>query len=138
MSAENVEIVRRALEEFNRGGPRAVWRAGLWSPEIVWDTTPSGVAGLGVHRGYEEVRSAFEDVWFASFPFDEWELVIEDLIDHGDRVIAITRQRGRGTSSGVGVELQQAHITTVQDGKVVRFDSYLDREKALKAAGLLE
>jgi uncharacterized protein len=133
MSDENVEIVRRAIEEFNRGGPRGVWRAGLWSPEIVWDTSPSGIPGLGVYRGYDEVRSAFEDLWFTTFPFEEWEIVIEELIDHGDQVIAMTRQRGRGASSGAAAELQQAHVTTLRDGKVVRFDSYLDRETALEA-----
>jgi DNA-directed RNA polymerase specialized sigma24 family protein len=30
------------------------------------------------------------------------------------------------------------YVFTLRDGKVVRFDSYLDREKALEAAGLSE
>jgi uncharacterized protein len=138
MSQENVEIVRRGFEIFNRGGPEAMWSSGLWSPEIVWDTSPSGVPGLGVYRGYDEVRSAFEDNWFTAFPFEEWEIVVEELIDHGDQVIAMSRQRGRGASSGVAAELEQAHVFTLRDGKVVRFDSYLDRSKALEAVGLSE
>jgi ketosteroid isomerase-like protein len=138
MSRENVEVVRRAFEAFNRGGPEALISGGFWSPEIVWDTTPSGIPGLGVYRGYDEVRSAFEDDWFTAFPFEEWELAVEELIDHGDQVIVLSRQRGRGASSGVAVELEQAHVFTLRGGKIVRFDSYLDRRKALEAVGLRE
>jgi ketosteroid isomerase-like protein len=138
MSEENVEIVRRGFEILNRGGPEALWSGGLWSPEIVWDTSPSGIPGLGVYRGYDEVRSAFEDNWFTAFPFEEWEIAVEELIDHGDQVIAMSRQRGRGASSGVAAELEQAHVFTLRDGKIVRIDSYLDRKKALEAAGLSE
>ena len=104
----------------------------------MWDFSPSGIPGLGVYRGYDEVRSFFADDWFQAFPFEEWELDLDELIDNGDQVIAIARQRGRGATSGVGAELEQAHILTLRDGEVVRIESYLDREKALEAAGLSE
>jgi ketosteroid isomerase-like protein len=138
MSEENVEMVRRAFETFNRGGPEAVISEGLWSPELVWDFSQSGIPGLGVYRGYDEVRSFFADDWFQAFPFEEWEVELDELIDNGDKVIAIARQRGRGATSGVGTELEQAHIFTLRDGEVVRAESYPDREKALEAAGLRE
>jgi uncharacterized protein len=138
MSEENVEMVRRAFETFNRSGPEAVISEGLWSPELVWDFRRSGIPGLGVYRGYDEVRSFFADDWFQAFPFEEWEVELNELIDNGDKVIAIARQRGRGATSGVGVELEQAHIFMLRDGKVVRAESYLDREKALEAGGLRE
>ena len=138
MSEENVEIVRRGFELFNRGGPDAVISAEIWSPEIVWDTTPSGIAGLGAYRGYDEVRSAFEDNWFTAFPFEEWEIEVEELIDHGHQVIAMTRQRGRGVGSGAAAELEQAHIFTLSDKQVVRIETHPNRDSALDAAGLLE
>jgi ketosteroid isomerase-like protein len=138
VSQENVEIVRRGFEAFNRGGPEAMISGGFWSPEIVWDTSPSAVPGLGVYRGQDEVKSAFENDWFKAFPFEEWEIAVEELIDHGDKVIAMSTQRGRGASSGVAAELEQAQVFTLRDGKVVRIDSYLNREKALEAAGLSE
>ena len=138
MSQENVEIVRRNFAAINQGGAEAAISGGLWSPDCVWDPSPSGIPGLGVYRGYNEIRSALEDDWFGAFPLEEWEIVVEELIDHGDQVIAITRQRGRGASSGAAVDLEQVHIATLRDGQIVRLDSYLDREKALKAAGLSE
>ncbi|MEK6272460.1 MAG: nuclear transport factor 2 family protein [Actinomycetota bacterium] len=139
MSQENVEVVRRFFEAFNQGGVEAVISGGFWSPEVVWDPSPSGVPGIGIYRGYDEIRAFFEEDWFRTFPFEEWEIVVEELIDHGeDQVIAMSHQRGRGASSGVAAELEQAHICTLRDGEIVRAESYLDRAKALEAAGLRE
>jgi ketosteroid isomerase-like protein len=138
MSQENVEVVRRAFETFNRGGVDACISEGLWSPEVVWDVTPSGIPGLGTYRGLEEVKRFFEDEWFSAFPFEEWEIKLEEVIDAGDRVVGMSRQHGRGASSGVAAELELAQVATLRDGQVVRIDNYLDRAKALKAAGLSE
>jgi ketosteroid isomerase-like protein len=138
MSQENVEIVRRAYELFNEGGPEAVISAGIWSPEIVWDFSPSGIPGLGVYRGHDEVRAFFEEDWFGAFPFEEWEVELDRLVDHGDQVIAVHHQRGLGASSGAAAELQQGIINTLQDGEIVRVEIYGDPAKALEAAGLSE
>ena len=135
MSQENVELVRRGFELFNEGGPEAMISAGIWSSEIVWDVTPSGIPGLGTYRGHEELKRFFEE-WFSAFPFDEWEVEVEEVIDAGDRIISISRQHGRGASSGVVAELEVAQVTTLRDGQIVRIDNYLDRAKALEAAGL--
>ena len=138
MSEENVELVRRAFEAFNRGGVDACVSEGIWSPEVVWDVTPSGIPGLGTYRGHEEVKAFFEDDWFKAFPFEEWEVELEEVIDAGDRVIGMSRQHGRGASSGAVAELELAQVATVRNGQIVRVDNYLDREKALEAAGLRE
>jgi ketosteroid isomerase-like protein len=138
MSQENVELVRRAYEVFNEGGPEAVISAGIWSPEIVFDFSPSDIPGLDVYRGHDEVRAFFEEDWFGAFPFEKWEVEVDELVDHGDQVIAISRQRGRGASSGAAAELEQGIIFTLRDGEVVRAEVYGDPEKALEAAGLSE
>jgi ketosteroid isomerase-like protein len=137
MSQENVEIVRRAFEEFTRGGWEPLFGT-FWAPEIVWDFSPADIAGLGIYEGYDEVRSFFED-WFNTFPFDEWEQELDDVIDCGDEVVvALTRQRGRGSASGASVELQYAQVITFREGKIVRSVVYTDRDQALEAAGLSE
>jgi ketosteroid isomerase-like protein len=138
MSQENVELVRRAYEVFNKGGPEAMISAGIWSPEIVFDFSPSGIPGLGVYHGYDEVRAFFEEDWFGAFPFEEWEVVLDELVDHGDQVIAVHHQRGLGASSGAMAELEQGMIYTLRDGEVVRTEVYGDPKKALEAAGLSE
>jgi ketosteroid isomerase-like protein len=137
MSQENVEVARRSLDAFNQSGVETII-SGFYSPEIVFDFSPTDIPGLGVYRGYDEIRTFFEEDWFGAFPFEEWEVEVEELIDHGDQVIAMLRQRGRGGSSGAAAELEFASISTLRDGEIVRIEFYLGREKVLEAAGLRE
>jgi ketosteroid isomerase-like protein len=53
-------------------------------------------------------------------------------------VVSVLRQRGLGSSSGAEVSVEFAQIFTLRAGKIVRIDNYLDRPKALEAAGLRE
>ncbi len=136
MSKENVEIVRRAAEEFNRGGVDGVIDT-YWAPEIIWDMTNTDVPGFGVYSGHDEVRAFMAD-WFSAFEFDQWEIEVEETFDRDDTVVSMVRQRGRGTSSGAEVDVEFAQVVTLRAGKIVRVDNYLDRRRALEAAGLPE
>jgi hypothetical protein len=55
MSQENVEIVRRAFEQFTREGWEPLMGT-VWDPEIVWNMSPTGIPGLGTYRGFDELR----------------------------------------------------------------------------------
>jgi ketosteroid isomerase-like protein len=99
--------------------------------------SPRGIPGLGTYRGFDELRSFFQD-WFSTFPFEEWEQAVDDVIDGGDYVVALTRQRGQGSASGAVAELEYAQVIKFRGGKVVEVAVYLDRAKALEAAGLSE
>ena len=41
-----------------------------------------------------------------------------------------------GRSSGIPVRLEVAHVVTLRDGKVVRVRAFIDREQALREAGV--
>ena len=138
MSQENVEIVRRVFEAFNRGGQPAVESAGFLGNEVVFDGTRAEIPGVGVFRGIDEVRTFFEEDWFATFPFEDWEIHIEEPIDNGDQVIVTSRQQGRGASSKAGTALTLGNIFTVRNGKIVRIQVFRRPEEALEAAGLSE
>jgi ketosteroid isomerase-like protein len=62
----------------------------------------------------------------------------EELIDSGDKVFAWIRFSGKGTTSGVPVEMELAQIWTFRGGKVVRVEEYFDRTEALEAVALLD
>jgi ketosteroid isomerase-like protein len=136
MSQENVEVVRRAFQEFARGGWEPMFGT-LWAPDIVWDMSATGIPGLGIYHGEVEVRSFFTD-WFSAFPFEEWQQELEEVIDCGEQVVALTRQHGEGSASRASVELEYAQVITVQEGQIVRVDVHLDRAQALEAVGLSE
>jgi limonene-1,2-epoxide hydrolase len=138
MPQENVEIVRRLIKVMNQGGPDAVVEAGFLSPEIVFDASRAEIPGVGVLHGPEEVRAFFKNDWFGAFPFEEWEIQIDEPIDAGDRVIFRSRQQGRGASSGVAAALELGNIFTLNDGQVVRMTIFGRPDEALEAAGLSE
>jgi ketosteroid isomerase-like protein len=138
MSEENVKIVRQVFEEFNRGGPAAVISAGFFANEVVFDGTRAEVPGVGVFRGLDQARAFFEKDWFAVFPFEDWEIQIEEPIENGDQVIVTSRQQGRGASSGAGAALTLGNIFTFRSGEIVRIQIFRRPEEALEAAGLSE
>jgi ketosteroid isomerase-like protein len=139
MSEENVELVRRAMEAFSRGGAAAVMGGGFLSTEVVFDATRSGIPGLGVIRGQDDVMAYFEEDWFVAFPFEEWEIQIDEpIVDHGDQVIFTSRQQGRGASSGAATALELGNLFTIRNGEIVRMEIYTPPERALEAAGLSE
>ena len=95
MSQENVEIVRRGYEAFNRGDVDGV--VGLLAPDFEY--VASGlVPGVGgVYRGAEGLRGVAETFWAE---FDDPRTEVHELIDAGDQVVASTTMRGHGKQSG--------------------------------------
>jgi ketosteroid isomerase-like protein len=64
-------------------------------------------------------------------------IVPERFIEVDDEtVLALVRVSATGRESGVEVEQRPAHQFTIRDRLIVRFKVFLDREEALKAAGL--
>jgi ketosteroid isomerase-like protein len=54
-----------------------------------------------------------------------------ELIDRGDTVLAICRQRSRGHHTDLEVEQILAHIWTAgKDGKLIRLELFFDTEQA--------
>ena len=53
-----------------------------------------------------------------------------------ERVLVLTRMRGRGKSSGVEIAESRGSLFHVHDGKVTRLVLYWDRDRALADLGL--
>src|SRR6476659_8374752 len=102
MSRENVEIVRRSIDAFNR---RDLDLAGQdWDAEAVLDWSRSEGVDAGIYRGQEAIR-AFWGGWLQMF--DQFDLKADEFLDRGEHVVVpnLTRLRGRG---GVEVEARSA------------------------------
>jgi ketosteroid isomerase-like protein len=134
MSRENVELVRRVLDEFTETqqpvadltSPDLVWHVGSWS---AWSGQPE-FHGLD---GFMEFFAEWTDA------YEEWTQEVEDIIAAGEsHVVAATRQRGRLRGSDSWVVLRAGFLYTVANGLVVRADVYGSPEEALEAVGLEE
>jgi ketosteroid isomerase-like protein len=87
------------------------------------------------YRGIDAIRKQHEG-WFESYP----DLRVEplEIRANGDRVFVWTRFTGHGADSGVAMEMELAHVFTLEDGHTRRLEEYFDRSEALAAVGLTE
>ncbi len=127
MSAANVAAVRSYYDAFNRGDHEAA--EAFFAEEIVVDYTRRLIEP-GVARGREAAIAASERVREA---WGELSVEPEELIDRGDRVVAVVVSRARGVTSGAETSSRTAQVWTLRDGKAIRFEYFGDPEEALDA-----
>jgi ketosteroid isomerase-like protein len=141
MSAENVQIVREALEPFSTldvieidWGSNAIREAlgASFAEDVELRTLESG-AGSGVnsfYSGWDGLVSYLRE-WFE--PFSEYHVEWLDFIDAGDHVLVPCTQWGIGASSGARVELELTHVYRVRDGRIDRVNQYDTLDEAREA-----
>ena len=124
MPSENVELLRRAWDHFNRTGEVDL---DLIAPEVEWRTQIESYRG---HEGVRQWQGTFEEA------FENGRIEPEEIIDAGgDRVLSVTSMRGRARLTGMDMELQFVALWTFRDGRIVKVDSFETKEEALRAAG---
>ena len=129
MSQENVEVVRRAIEAFSSGDLDAAVQ--MADPEIEVDWSQSSGVEAGVYRGLAQTRrfwATFHDV------FERIEVLLEELIEHGDHVIVCDRSRLWGRD-GIEVAVRTVAVVTLRDGRITAWRLCRDKDEALSAAG---
>ena len=129
MSRENVELVRRGLEAYNRGDLDGA--VADFAPDCEYVPTGALPGGSGVYRGPEGYKRFV--AWLRE-GFEDARLDVNDLIDAGDRVIAALTLRGRGKQSGVETSWDLWQVWTIRDGMIVHGQAFTDEAKALEAA----
>jgi ketosteroid isomerase-like protein len=133
MSQENVEIVRRSTDAYNRRDLDGFMEH--WEPDAVVDWSRSHGFEAGVYRGSEEVRE-FVKRFLDAFEEIRFELV--DPVEVRDGLVLaenVACMRGR---DGVQVEARSAWLVTLANGEQTALTLYQSKREALQAAGLSE
>jgi uncharacterized protein len=117
---DDVAVVRSLYEAFGRGDVPAI--LGLChqdveiyqSSRLPWGGEYGGHEGLGAFltRLTEAIESRVETGRF-----------IDDEEGH---IVQIGRTRGKVRATGRAFDVPETHVWTVRDGKVARFESYID------------
>jgi ketosteroid isomerase-like protein len=131
VSQENVEVVLRHTEAFNRRDLRT-WLA-LFSSDAVVDWSRARGPQQGVYRG-RDGQKAFWDVWLT---FDWGEIEMYDITEAGSEVVVPNTTTFRGRE-GIEVVARSAFVLTVENGQITRYRLFQERAEALEAAGLRE
>jgi ketosteroid isomerase-like protein len=132
MAQDNVELVRRIIELFNRKDIARVMDAVADDFELDWSNSIGPLKG--VYKGREgalELWESFLDAW------DEIRWDPQEIIEVDEaRVILVNHVRMRGGGSGVDVEATAAQLWTITDGKGRSVKLYQSKAEALAAAQL--
>jgi ketosteroid isomerase-like protein len=134
MSQENVEVVRKSLEAFQRGQFDSVTTE-LWDSEGEWMPAMAGVVEDKVYRGHAGLRRYFDELFES---FSKVRLHDIEFRDLGNRVLVLYELSVCGRDSGVAIDQQGGTVYELRGGKIVHGRSYLSRGEALKAVGLEE
>ena len=136
MSQENVEMVRRLLDAWNRRDLDAMLDLG--GSELVYVNSPTAVEP-GTRRGRDEVEEVARKQWeiMADARFE-----VDKFFDRGDEVIALGRLSRGMPGSDARIEEPQLGSYQFRDGKITRVEvlgfGRAEVQEALEAAGLEE
>jgi ketosteroid isomerase-like protein len=133
MSQENVELVRHIYALLDQGDA-AVWD--LAPPGFVLDFSRRHIDPV-VLRGRDQIIAWSErevaEVWEGGRT--GWEP--REMIDAGDKVLALIRTSGRGKASGIEVEAYVWNVWTFRDGAPAEWTYFgEDRAAAFEDAGV--
>jgi ketosteroid isomerase-like protein len=133
MSQENVQVVRRMLDAFNRDDVEAVVAAFDASCEInePLEMPDSPATGFHGHDGIRQWMGNLREVAKARFE-------PRSFTPNGDLLLCELASRGLGQGSGVPIDWTTFAVMRMRDGKIERVRVFLDRERALEAVGLSE
>jgi ketosteroid isomerase-like protein len=129
MSQENVEVVRTALDTYNRGDLEATLKYA--APDCELDFSRS----VGPQRGVYTVDQ-IPQVNLAEI-FESVRFEPQDYIDYEEHVVTplIGYMRGRDE---IEVTARFTFLWTFRDGGIARVTLFQERQEALKAAGISE
>ena len=123
MSAENVAVIKGIYDAFGAGDVAGV--LGAMSPDIVWYEAEN--FPYADRNPYVGPQAVAEGVFGrCMIEWDGFNVQMTDLIDGGDRVVALGRYGGAYKASGGAMNPQAAHVWTLKDGKAVAFQQYID------------
>ena len=97
-------------------------------PDIDVRQTPQLPWG-GEYRGHDQVRELFKKV----AELTETQPIAEEFFESGETVVAIGWLRGKAKLTGKPIDLRIVHAWTLQDGRVIRYEPFMDATKMLEA-----
>ncbi len=134
MSQQNVDFIRALYDAFARGDIPAV--LGDFDPNIKFILAEnSPYAANSPHIGPTAV---LENVFMRlGAEWNNFAIRVDELIGAGEKVIMLGYYTGAYKATGKQILAQVAHIWTLEGGKAVIFQQYLDTKQLAEATGSL-
>ena len=125
MAQDDIEFVRAGYAAWNGGDLEAALE--IVHPEVEVAQDPQIPGAVSV-TGKEEFRR-----WLGSFyeTWESFEINPTEIRRVDDRIVVIAHIKARGKTMSVPVETDTAHVLTMRNEQVVRWESYTDPAAAL-------
>jgi ketosteroid isomerase-like protein len=126
MGHENIDTIRRVYEAMKARDADVMEKLfaddiSVWqSPELPWG---------GEYEGHDGVFTFF----LTLVEHIESQVTTESLFAAGDHVVQTGRTRGTVRANGASFDIPEVHVWELRDGKVVRYQSYIDTPAMLEA-----
>lgn len=129
---DNVEFMKSLYAAFAGGDVSKV--LGSMSEDIEWweaEGNPwyPGRAFVGPQQVVDGVLARI------GAEMEGFEVVPERFLSDGDQVVMIGRYRGKGIATGNLLDAQVLHLWTVRDGKIARFQQFVDTRQLADILG---
>jgi ketosteroid isomerase-like protein len=131
-SRDNVEVVRRSVEAWNRRDLTTFLALFRSDAEIDWSRSRGPFKG--VYRGHGE-HEAFWDVFWSTF--EDVQIEAHGFTEAGSEVVVSNTAHIRGRD-GIEVVARSALVNTVENGQITRLRLFQEPAEALEAVGLRE
>ena len=106
---------------------------GAFADNIEWYEAEGSMYGgkyIGPDAVLENIFMKFTTEW------EGFTVVPSKLVADGDTVVAIGTYSGKFLGTGKSVNVPFAHVWTLSDGKVTRFDQFVDTVVMAKSLGI--
>ena len=121
MTLSNVDFVKSVYAALNVGDVPKV--LGSMHPQVQWTVT-AGYKYGGIYRGPDAI---LQNVFLKmAQDFESFSVDIERLLGDGNVVVMQGHYVAKGKATGKSVRAAAVHVLEISDGKIVRFDQYVD------------
>lgn len=132
MPSENVAVVQQLMAAWDAEDTDA--QIAHLDSEVELVEWPEAVGSKTWH-GHEGARAALEawaDVW------ETQTTEVTEIVETDDRVLMCARNHVRGKGSELEMTHDSFTVYRLRDGKITRIEFFIEKEPALRAAGLSE
>ena len=127
---ENLRVTQEGYAAFGRGDIPALLNTYTEDVEYVIPGPPDIITYAGTYRGAEQVAQFFS---LLNDAIDYELFEPREFVAQGNKVVVLGYARGRVKITDHRVEERWAHVLTLREGKVMRFEAYSDTAATVAA-----
>ncbi|MFN2531557.1 MAG: nuclear transport factor 2 family protein [Pyrinomonadaceae bacterium] len=122
----NIEVVRGLYDSFSKGDVPGVLNQ--MHEQVEWNEAENFIYADG--NPYVGPQAVLEGVFMRiGTDWNDFKVTPEEWLDAGNRIVVLGTYRGQHRNTGSEVAAQFAHVWSLKEGRIVRFQQYTDTKQ---------